>query len=115
MEIYNLNIDSVTAEIKELLTCDTKQVAETFRLIELGINDSDEILKKGTAANKNVVYNHRQEIKAIVDGHIPNSASIAMYSARLITSLLKKNSNISKETLDMLRSKIIIHPTQLVQ
>jgi hypothetical protein len=46
MEINNLNIDSVTAEIKELLICDTKQVAETFRLIEQGINDPDEILKK---------------------------------------------------------------------
>jgi hypothetical protein len=90
--------DKITAEIKELFANDSKQVAETFRLMESGVTEVSELLEKGSAANKGVIYNHKQEINAVVKGEIPNSPIVCEYSAWIIKRLIKNNPNISEVT-----------------
>ena len=90
--------DKITAEIKELFAKDSKQVAETFRLMESGVIEVSEILEKSSAANRGVIYNHKQEINAVIKGEIPNSPIVCEYSAWIIKRLIKNNPNISELT-----------------
>jgi hypothetical protein len=101
---------SITTEIKVLLAKDDLLLGAVFRVMELGVTNAMEIVKQSGASNRGVVYNYQKMITAILEGELPNSASISRNAARSITRLIKNGEAISIETLGYLntvRSKLI--------
>lgn len=100
----------VSREIKALLEQDNLLLGSIYRVMDQGVSNAMEIVKQSGASNRGVVYNYQKMINAILEGSLPNSASISRNAARSITRLVKNGESISSETLNYLnetRAKLI--------
>lgn len=93
---------SVKNEVKEMLRNDALLLGSIFNVMESGVTNALEIVEKTSASNRGVVYNYQKMILAILDGKIPNSASISRNAARSISRLIKNADSVSTATLDYL-------------
>lgn len=93
---------SVKSEVKEMLRNDALLLGSIFCVMESGVANALEIVEKTSASNRGVVYNYQKMILAILDGKIPNSASISRNAARSISRLIKNADSVSTATLDYL-------------
>ena len=83
-------------ELKKLLRDDDKLLGTIFALYEQGITNAQELAKKSGAANRGVVYNNLNILKALLDGEMPTGASISRHSIRAIERIMRNN-EVSKE------------------
>lgn len=95
---------SVIAEVKAMLAKDALLLGSIFNVMEEGLTNTLEIAEKSGASNRGVVYNYQKMISAILEGTMPNSASISRNAARSISRLLKETASISPATLDYLNT-----------
>ena len=93
---------SIVTEIKEMLAKDQLLLGSIFKAMESGVTNTLEIADKSGAANRGVVYNYQKMISAILEGTMPNSASISRSAARSISRLIKETVSISPATLEYL-------------
>jgi hypothetical protein len=93
---------SVVAEIRAMLVKDQLLLGSIFNAMESGLTNTLEIANKSGAANRGVVYNYQKMISAILEGTMPNSASISRNAARSISRLIKEAVSISPATLEYL-------------
>ena len=93
---------SVVAEIRAMLVKDQLLLGSIFNAMESGLTNTLEIANKSGAANRGVVYNYQKMISAILEGTMPNSASISRNAARSISRLIKETVSISPATLEYL-------------
>jgi hypothetical protein len=101
---------SILTEIKAMLEKDELLLGSIFNTMELGMTNTLEIAEKSGASNRGVVYNYQKMISAILEGTMPNSASISRNAARSISRLIKETESISPATLGYLnttRAKLI--------
>jgi hypothetical protein len=101
---------AVIAEVKAMLAKDELLLGSIFNVMEAGTTNALEIAEKSGASNRGVVYNYQKMISSILEGTMPNSASISRNAARSISRLIKETNSISPETLDYLnemRAKLI--------
>jgi hypothetical protein len=75
-----------------------------FRAMENGVSNTAELVNETGASNRGVVYNYQKMVTAILEGKLPNSASISRNAARSISRLIKNAENVSPKTLDYLNS-----------
>ena len=75
-----------------------------FRAMEHGVSNTAELVNETGASNRGVVYNYQKMVTAILEGKLPNSASISRNAARSISRLIKNAENVSPKTLDYLNS-----------
>lgn len=94
----------VRAELKKILSTDELLLGKIFNAIESGITTPTGLVEATTAANAGVAYNYLKMTYAILDGVIPNSASISRNSARAISRLIRNNPGIKPDTLAHLQS-----------
>ena len=97
-------------EIRELLAQDDLLLGSIFRVMDNGVTNALEIAKQSGASNRGVVYNYQKMIQAILEGTLPNSASISRNAARSITRLVKNAQDLTPATLNYLneiRAKLI--------
>lgn len=94
----------VRSELKQCLATDGLLLGQIFNAMESGINNAADLVEATTAASRGVVYNYQKMTYAILDGVVPNSAAVSLMSARAITRIIKKNSDISPETLSYLKA-----------
>jgi hypothetical protein len=94
----------VIAEVKAMLAKDALLLGSIFNVMETGLSNTLEIAEKSGASNRGVVYNYQKMISAILDGTMPNSASISRNAARSISRLIKETASISPATLEYLNS-----------
>ena len=92
----------VTNEVKSMLAKDELLLGSVFNAMESGVKNAMDLVEKTGAGNRGVIYNYQKMISAIVDGKIPNSASISRNAARSISRLIKNSKEISPETLEYL-------------
>lgn len=95
---------SVRDEVKEMLKSDPLLLGSIYNIMESGITNALEIVESTTASNRGVVYNYQKMIFAILEGKIPNSASISRNAARSISRLIKNSNSVSLATLDYLNA-----------
>ena len=95
---------SVRNEIKEMLKSDPLLLGSIYNVMESGVTNALEIVESTTASNRGVVYNYQKMISAILEGKIPNSASISRNAARSISRLIKNSNSVSVATLDYLNA-----------
>ena len=93
---------SVINEIRAMLAKDQLLLGSIFNAMESGLTNTLEIANKSGAANRGVVYNYQKMITAILEGTMPNSASISRNAARSISRLIKETVSISPATLEYL-------------
>ena len=93
---------SVVTEIREMLAKDQLLLGSIFNAMESGLTNTLEIANKSGASNRGVVYNYQKMISAILEGTMPNSASISRNAARSISRLIKETVSISPATLEYL-------------
>jgi hypothetical protein len=93
---------SVIAEVKAMLGKDALLLGSIFNAMEDGLTNTLEIANKSGASNRGVVYNYQKMISAILEGTMPNSASISRNAARSISRLIKEAVSISPATLEYL-------------
>ena len=93
---------SVIAEVKAMLAKDALLLGSIFNAMESGLTNTLEIANKSGASNRGVVYNYQKMISAILEGIMPNSASISRNAARSISRLIKEAVSISPATLEYL-------------
>ena len=93
---------SVVTEIRAMLAKDQLLLGSIFNAMESGLTNTLEIANKSGAANRGVVYNYQKMITAILEGTMPNSASISRNAARSISRLIKETVSISPATLEYL-------------
>lgn len=101
---------SVLTEVKTMLAKDDLLLGSIFNAMEAGASNALDLVEKTGAANRGVVYNYQKMISAILEGTLPNSASISRNAARSISRLIKDTSQISPATLEYLnatRAKLI--------
>jgi hypothetical protein len=101
---------SVIIEIKAMLAKDDLLLGSIFNAMETGVTNALDLAEKTGAANRGVVYNYQKMIAAILEGSMPNSASISRNAARSISRLIKDATFISPATLEYLnatRAKLI--------
>ena len=67
----------VRDEISALLRQDERQLGQVFRQTEAGVSTPKELVAVGAAANTGAVSNLRKTLSALLDGVIPESATIA--------------------------------------
>ena len=95
---------SVIADVKAMLAKDALLLGSIFNAIEDGLTNTLEIAEKSGASNRGVVYNYQKMISAILEGTMPNSASISRNAARSISRLIKETATISPATLEYLNT-----------
>lgn len=95
---------SIRNEVKEMLKSDPLLLGSIYNVMESGVTNALEIVESTTASNRGVVYNYQKMISAILDGKIPNSASISRNAARSISRLIKNSNSVSVATLDYLNA-----------
>ena len=95
---------SVVAEIRAMLVKDQLLLGSIFNAMESGLTNTLEIANKSGAANRGVVYNYQKMISAILEGAMPNSASISRNAARSISRLIKETVSISPQTMEYLNT-----------
>jgi hypothetical protein len=93
---------SVVSEVRTMLAKDQLLLGSIFNAMESGLTNTLEIATKSGASNRGVVYNYQKMISAILEGTMPNSASISRNAARSISRLIKEAVSISPGTLDYL-------------
>jgi hypothetical protein len=93
---------SVVSEIRAMLAKDQLLLGSIFNAMESGLTNTLEIANKSGASNRGVVYNYQKMISAILEGTMPNSASISRNAARSISRLIKEAVSISPATLEYL-------------
>ncbi len=89
-------------EIRAMLAKDQLLLGSIFNAMESGLTNTLEIANKSGAANRGVVYNYQKMISAILEGTMPNSASISRNAARSISRLIKETVTISPATMEYL-------------
>ena len=94
----------VTSEVKFFLSNDELLLGSIFRAMENGVSNAAELVKETGASNRGVVYNYQKMVSAILEGKLPNSASVSRNAARSISRLIKNASGVSPKTLDYLNS-----------
>ena len=92
----------IQSDIKSLLIADEKQVGQTFRLMESGVNLTKDLVNAGVGGNAGVVNTNKQIIRSITDGSVPKSSIIATYTYRVINRLRTQGISISKSTEEYL-------------
>lgn len=95
---------SIVNEVKSMLANDDLLLGEIFNAMETGVTNALELVETTSASNRGVVYNYQKMISAILEGTLPNSASISRNAARSISRLIKNNQAISPATLEYLNS-----------
>ena len=95
---------SVIAEVKAMLAKDALLLGSIFNAMEVGLTNTLEIAEKSGASNRGVVYNYQKMISAILEGTMPNSASISRNAARSISRLIKETASITPATLEYLNT-----------
>ena len=95
---------SVIAEVKAMLAKDALLLGSIFNAMEAGLTNTLDIAKKSGASNRGVVYNYQKMLSAILEGKMPNSASISRNAARSISRLIKETASISPSALEYLNS-----------
>lgn len=95
---------TVLFEVKALLAKDDLLLGEIFNAMEAGAGSALDLVEKTSAANRGVVYNYQKMLLAILEGKMPNSASVSRSAARSISRLIKDNPLISPATIDYLNS-----------
>jgi len=95
---------SVLSEVKAMLAKDELLLGSIFNAMETGLTNTLDIAEKSGASNRGVVYNYQKMIMAILDGIMPNSASVSRNAARSISRLIKETASISPATLEYLNS-----------
>jgi hypothetical protein len=95
---------SVLSEVKAMLAKDELLLGSIFNAMEAGLTNTLEIAEKSGASNRGVVYNYQKMIMAILEGTMPNSASISRNAARSISRLIKEATSISPATLEYLNT-----------
>lgn len=95
---------STRNEVKEMLKSDPLLLGSIYNVMESGVTNALEIVESTTASNRGVVYNYQKMISAILEGKIPNSASISRNAARSISRLIKNSNSVSVATLDYLNA-----------
>lgn len=95
---------SVLSEVKAMLAKDELLLGSIFNAMETGLINTLDIAKKSGASNRGVVYNYQKMIMAILEGTMPNSASISRNAARSISRLIKEAVSISPATLEYLNT-----------
>lgn len=95
---------SVLSEVKAMLAKDELLLGSIFNAMETGLTKALDIAKKSGASNRGVVYNYQKMIMAILEGTMPNSASISRNAARSISRLIKEAVSISPATLEYLNT-----------
>ena len=93
---------SVVTEIRAMLAKDQLLLGSIFNAMESGLTNALEIANDSGASNRGVVYYYQKMISAILEGTIPNSASISRNAARSISRLIKEAASISPATLEYL-------------
>ena len=93
---------SVLSEVKAMLAKDELLLGSIFNAMEAGLTNTVDIAKKSGASNRGVVYNYQKMLLAILEGTMPNSASISRNAARSISRLIKETASISPATLEYL-------------
>ena len=94
----------VSAEVKAMLAKDGLLLGSIYNAMEAGFTNTLEIAEKSGASNRGVVYNYQKMILAILEGVMPNSASISRNAARSISRLIKETALISPAALEYLNS-----------
>lgn len=94
----------IDKEVKTMLANDDLLLGEIFNAMETGVINASDLVKKTSASNRGVVYNYQKMISAILEGTLPNSASISRNAARSISRLIKDAALISPKTLEYLNS-----------
>jgi hypothetical protein len=94
----------VITEVKAMLAKDDLLLGSIFNAMETGVTNALDLVDKTGAANRGVVYNYQKMISAILEGSMPNSASISRNAARSISRLIKDAASISPSTLEYLNS-----------
>lgn len=87
-----------------MLSKDDLLLGSIFNAMENGVTNALELVQKTSASNRGVVYNYQKMISAILEGTMPNSASISRNAARSISRLIKNTQSISPATLEYLHS-----------
>lgn len=108
----NMIVESMneTEILKELLNRDQTQLGDVYRAMENGITNSNDLVHESKAANPGAVANLKTIIKAVRDGDLPTSSSLAILSARAIKRILSTNDDIPKNIENILlerRSKLL--------
>jgi len=94
----------VNSEVKLLLESDELLLGSIFRGMQSGVTNAADLVLETGASNRGVVYNYQKMVTAILEGKLPNSASISRNAARSISRLIKNASSMSPKTLDYLNS-----------
>jgi hypothetical protein len=94
----------VITEVKAMLAKDELLLGSIFNALEAGLTNTQEIAEKSGASNRGVVYNYQKMISAILEGTLPNSASISRNAARSITRLIRETESISPAALEYLNA-----------
>ena len=94
----------VIVEVKAMLAKDGLLLGSIFNAMETGLTNALEIAEKSGASNRGVVYNYQKMISAILEGTMPNSASISRNAARSISRLIKETASVSPATSEYLNS-----------
>ena len=102
---------NLEAEIKGILATDELLLGTIFNAMQNGTTNALDLVNETTAANRGVVYNYQKMIVAILEGSLPNSASISRNAARAISRLIKNNQAMSPEAL----SYLIATQTRLIE
>lgn len=95
---------SIVSEVKSMLSKDDLLLGSIFNAMENGVTNAMDLVQKTSASNRGVVYNYQKMISAILEGTMPNSASISRNAARSISRLIKNTQSISPATLEYLNS-----------
>ncbi len=95
---------SVLTEVKAMLAKDQLLLGSIFNAMEAGVTNTLDLVEKSGASNRGVVYNYQKMLSAILEGKMPNSASISRNAARSISRLIKETVLISPATLEYLNS-----------
>jgi hypothetical protein len=95
---------SIVSEVKSMLSKDDLLLGSIFNAMENGVTNAMDLVQKTSASNRGVVYNYQKMISAILEGAMPNSASISRNAARSISRLIKNTQSISPATLEYLNS-----------
>ena len=95
---------SVLTEVKAMLAKDQLLLGSIFNAMEAGVTNTLDLVEKSGASNRGVVYNYQKMLSAILEGTMPNSASISRNAARSISRLIKETASISPATLEYLNA-----------
>ncbi len=87
-----------------MLAKDQLLLGSIFNAMEAGVTNTLDLVEKSGASNRGVVYNYQKMLSAILEGTMPNSASISRNAARSISRLIKETTSISPATSEYLNA-----------